>query len=179
MDRRWEDAFQGRSSIRWDSIRTMDSKKWISGFLTILMERDRACWSNRRQQLLGSRNDRYRLQRHRLHLQVNIWHMCDAPREEVLNDISKLKERPIILSKNNGALAKWLDCRYKDRANTMTAIAQRTGQLSISHFMRPIEIRRQHKGNFQTRLQDAVCVPLFVQAQIRLMGIDCLKNLST
>ena len=94
-------------------------------FLTILIKWDRTCCSNRRQKLFGSRKDRCRLQRHRLHLQMNIWY--DAPGEEVLIDSSKLKERPIILiSKNNDPIAKWLDCRYKDRAITAKAITRRT-----------------------------------------------------
>ena len=29
----WEDAFQGRFSIRWASISTPKNKKWIPGFL--------------------------------------------------------------------------------------------------------------------------------------------------
>ena len=42
-----EAAFQGRFSIRQDSIRTMDNKKWTSGLLTILMKWSSACWFNR------------------------------------------------------------------------------------------------------------------------------------
>ena len=117
------------------------------------MKWSRACWSNRHQQLFGSRKDRYRLQRHQLQLQVNIRY--DAPRKEVLIDRSKLKERPIILTKNNDAIAKWLGCRYDDRAEAVKAMAQQAGQLSIISFMRLIKNRRQHDSNFQTRLQDA------------------------
>ena len=63
----------------------------------------------------------------------------DASIAEVLIDSrSKLEERPIILSKNNDAIAKWIDCRYKDRAKAMKAIARRTGQLTILRSMKPI-----------------------------------------
>ena len=103
----WEDAFQGRFSIRWASISTPENKKLISGLLKILMNRSRACWSNRSQALFGSRKDRCMLQRTRLHLHVKECH--DAPRKEVLIDKSKLAARAIILSTNNDAIAKWLD----------------------------------------------------------------------
>ena len=39
----WEDAFQGRFSIRWSAISTPEETKWISGFLKILMNWSRAC----------------------------------------------------------------------------------------------------------------------------------------
>ena len=90
---------------------------------------------------------------HRLKLHENIWY--DAPRSEVLIDRSKLEDRVIILSKINDTLAKWLDIRHADRAKTMKAIAQRTGQTSIISFPRPIEFRRQGSSTFQTRLQDS------------------------
>ena len=34
----WEDAFQGRIPIRWAFISTPENKKWIPGFLKILMD---------------------------------------------------------------------------------------------------------------------------------------------
>ena len=64
--------------------------------------------------LFGSRKDRYSLQRDRLQLKVKEWY--NAPRAEALIDKSKLKGRAIILSKNNDAIAKWLDRQYEDRA---------------------------------------------------------------
>ena len=78
----WEDAFQGRFSIKWAFISNPENKKWIPGFLKILMNWSRACWSNRRNKLFRSRKDRYSLQRHRLHLHVN--NCYDAPRAEGL-----------------------------------------------------------------------------------------------
>ena len=83
----WEDAFQGRFSIRWSAISTPGNTKWIPGFLKILMNWSRACWSNRCQTVFGSRKDQYKLQRIRLLQHVNNWY--DAPREETLIDKSK------------------------------------------------------------------------------------------
>ena len=60
----WKDAFQGRFSIKWAFISTPKNKKWIPGFLKILMNWSRACWSNRRNKLFGSRKDQYSLQSH-------------------------------------------------------------------------------------------------------------------
>ena len=48
----WKDVFQGRFSIRWAAISTPENKKWIPGFLKILMNWSRACWSNRYNKLL-------------------------------------------------------------------------------------------------------------------------------
>ena len=78
------------------------------------MKWSRACWSNRHQNLFGSRKDWHSLQRHQLKLYLNIW--CDALRAGVYR--SKLGGHAIILSRNNDAIAKWLDSRYDDRANT-------------------------------------------------------------
>ena len=103
-----EDAFQGRFSIRWAASSTPENTKWITGFLKLLMNWSRACWSNRRQTLFGSRKDRYKLQRTRLHQHVNTWY--DAPREETLIGKSKLADRELILRKTNNAISKWLDC---------------------------------------------------------------------
>ena len=154
---RLEDTFQWRFSTKWSSIRTMDSKNWMPGFLSTLMKWSRACWINRLQHLFSSRKDWYRLQRNRLHLQVNIWY--NAPREEVMIDRSMLSECAIILRKNNySPIAKWIDwlnCRYEDRAEAMKDTDQTTGQMWIIRFVRPVESRRQHNRNFQTRLQDA------------------------
>ena len=84
---------------------------------------------------------------------MNNWY--DVPRDETLIDISKLGGRAIILSKNNDAIAKWLDRRYEDRARAMKTIDQRTGQTSIFSFMLPLETRRQNSSTFQTRIQEA------------------------
>ena len=119
----------------------------------ILMNWSRACWSNRRNKLFGSRKDRYSIQRHRLQLHVNNWY--DAPRTEALIDRFKLADRQIVLSKNKGAIAKWLDRQFEDRAKAMKTINQRTGQTSIFSFMLPLETRRQNNSTFQTRLQEA------------------------
>ena len=62
---------------------------------------------------------------------------------------------PIILSRKNNTIAKWLDRRYKDRAQEMKAIDQRTGQTSILRFMRSVDTRRQYNSTFQTRWQEA------------------------
>ena len=45
---------------------------------------------------------------------MNTWY--DAPIKEVLIDKSKLAAHAIIMSKNNDAIALWLDRRYEDRA---------------------------------------------------------------
>ena len=50
-------------------------------------------------------------------------------------DRSKLTERVVILGKNNGSIAKWIDCRYEDRALAMKDIAQTADQLSIIGFI--------------------------------------------
>ena len=60
----WEGTFQGRFSIRWAYISTPDNKKWIPGYIKILMHWNRACWSNRHQKLFGSRKDCYSFQCH-------------------------------------------------------------------------------------------------------------------
>ena len=113
----WEDASQGRISIRWPTISTPENTKWIPGFLKILMNWSRACWSTWHQRLFGLRKDRYRLQQIRLRQHVNTWYT--APREEALIDKSKLPARELILRKINDAIAKWLDCRSEDRAKIM------------------------------------------------------------
>ena len=117
-----------------------------------MMNWRRACWSNCHDKLFGSRKDRYSLQSHRLQLHVNNW--CGAIRAEVLIDRSKLEERAIILSRNNDAIAKWLDRRYEDRAKSMKAIDQRTGQTSILRFTRSAN-NRQYNYAFQTCQQEA------------------------
>ena len=114
----------------------------------------RECWFNRRnKKLLGSRKDRYSLLRHRLQLYVNNWY--DAPRTEALIDRFKLADRQIVLSKNKGAIAKWLDRQFEDRAKAMKTINQRTGQTSIFSFLLPLETKRQNNSTFQTLLQEA------------------------
>ena len=101
----WEDAFQVRFSRRWASISTPDNKKWIPGFLKLMLNWSRACWSNQSNKSFGLR--RYSLQHHQLQLYMNNWY--NAPRAEVLIDRSKLGGREIILSKNNDTIVKWLD----------------------------------------------------------------------
>ena len=113
-----------------------------------MMNWSRACWSNRRQKLFGSRKDRYSLRLHRLQLHIISW--CDASRAEVLIDISKLGDCAIILSRN-----KWPDRQYEDRAKAMKVINQRTGRKSIIGFIRSVETRRDINGSFQTCQQEA------------------------
>ena len=62
---------------------------------------------------------------------------------------SKLKDREIILSKNNDAIAKWLDRRYEDRTKMMKTLKQRTGQMSLLSFWLPAATRRQNKACFK------------------------------
>ena len=100
--------------------------KWIPGFLKILMNWSRACWSNRRQTLFGSRKDRYKLQRTRLIQHVNMWY--EAPRKEILVDKSKLAPRKQILKKNNDAMAKRPVRRCETRAKIMKALKRTTGE---------------------------------------------------
>ena len=108
---------------------------------------------------------------------MKIWY--DAPRADVLIDRSKkLEGRAITLSRNNGATAKWFDGRYDNRTKTMIAIVQRTGLTSIISFMRPIELRRQNNKHSKLAYK-MLGGQLFLQAQIRLMGIDYQKNLHT
>ena len=64
-------------------------------------------------------------------------------------------DRAIILSRNNDAIAKWLDRRYEDRAKAMKTLSKRTGQMSMFSFLLPLETRRQNNRIFQTRLQEA------------------------
>ena len=149
----WEDAFQGRFSIKWSAIRTPEDTKWIPGFLKILMNWSRACWSKRRQTLFGEKKDRYRLQRERLFQHVHNWY--DAPREERILAKSKLEPREQILKKNNDAIAKWLDRRYTDRAKQLKSINNKSGQTSLLSYFIPAEIRREHNQAFQTRIQEA------------------------
>ena len=111
----------------------------------------RACWSNRRQTLFGSRKDRYKLQRTRLIQHVNMWY--DAPREQILIDKSKIEAREQII-KNNDAIAKWLDRRYEARAKIMKALKRNTGQTSMLLYLIPAENRRQNNQALQTRIQD-------------------------
>ena len=66
-----------------------------------------------------------------------------------------MEELEIILSRNNDAIAEWIDRRYEDLAQAMKAIDQRTGQMSILRFMRSADDRRQYSDTFQTRLQEA------------------------
>ena len=77
----------------------------------------------------------------------------DAPRDETLIDKSKLKDREIILSRNNDAIAKWLDRRYEDRAKLIETLKRKTGQTSMLSLLLPVETRRQNNSSFQTRLQ--------------------------
>ena len=84
---------------------------------------------------------------------MNNWY--DVPRAEALIDRSKLVDREIILSRNNDAIAKWLDRRYEDRAKAMKTSNQRTGQTSMFSFLLPLETRRQNNSTFQTLLQEA------------------------
>ena len=84
---------------------------------------------------------------------MNNWY--DVPRDETLIDISKLGGRAIILSKNNDAIAKWLDRRYDDRAKFIETFKRNTGKQSIFSFLIPAETRRQNNSAFQTRLQEA------------------------
>ena len=88
--------------------------------------------------------------------------------QQVLIDRSKLEERAIILSRNNDAISKRLDRRYKDRAKEMKAIDQQTGQTSILRFMRSEDDRRQNNSTLGKQL--------FLKAQIRLMGINHQRN---
>ena len=135
----WEDAFQGRFSVKWSAISTPENMKWIPGFLTILMNWSRACWSNRGQTLFGYRQDRYKLQRTRLIQHVN---MCyTAPRKEILIDKSKLEPQEQILKKNNNAIAKWPDRRYAECAKLMKTLKRTTGQLLMFRYLIPAENR--------------------------------------
>ena len=78
----------------------------------------------------------------------------EAPSDETLIDKSKLKDREIILSRNNDAIAKWLDRRYEARAKIMKALKRNTGQTSMLRYLIPAENRRQNNQAFQTRIQD-------------------------
>ena len=140
-------------SIRWVSISTPENKKRIPGLLKILMNFSRACWSTRRQTLFGSRKDRNMLQRTWLYQHVNTWY--DASRKEALINKSKFPVGEIVLSKNNDAIAKWLDRRYDDRAKFIETFKRNTGKQSIFSFLIPAETRRQNNSAFQTRLQEA------------------------
>ena len=123
-----------RFSLKWSAINTPENTKWIPGFLKILMNWSRACWSNRRQTLFGSRKDRYKLQQTRLHQHVNNWY--NAPREEILIDTSKLAAHELFMRKTNDAIAKWLDRRYEARAKTMKALKRNTGGFHFLIFQR-------------------------------------------
>ena len=112
----------------------------------------RACWSNRRNKLIGSRKDWYSLQHHRLQLHVKNWY--NTPRDETLIDRSKLlNDCEIILSRNNDAIAKWLDRRYEDREQMLETFKRKTGQMSMFSFLLPVKTRRQYNSAFQNRLQ--------------------------
>lgn len=90
------------------------------------MKWSRACWPNQRQHLFGPKKDQNYIQRHRLHIQVNIWY--NAQRKELLIDRSKLQQRVKILKKNNESIAKWLDSCYVDRDKDVKVAPQRIGQ---------------------------------------------------
>ena len=103
--------------------------------------------------LLVEKKDRYRLQRERLFQHVNYWY--DAPREQRLIDKSKLEPRERILTKNNDAIAKWLDQRYADRTKLKKALNRNNGQMTMLRFLIPEENRRENNQAFQTRIQEA------------------------
>ena len=86
-------------------------------------------------------------------LNVNEWYY--APIDETIIVKSKLKDHAIILSKNNDAIVKWLNCQYEDCAKIMNTLKRKTGQLSMLSFWLPAETRRQNNSAFQTHLQEA------------------------
>ena len=141
------------SIYRQSAISTPEDMKWIPGFLKILMNWSRACWSKRRQTLFGEKKDRYRLQRERLFQHVNYWY--DAPREQRLIDKTKLEPRERILTRNNDAIAKWLDQRHADRTKLKKALNRNNGQTTMLRFLIPAENRRENNQAFQTRIQEA------------------------
>lgn len=146
----WEDAFQGRFALAWKDLHT--EKAWRKPVLEELMKWGRECWSSRCSKLFGPKKDRYRLRRHRLHLQVKLWY--EAPYLETMVRRTSLPDQDSILRKHNDGIVRWLDQQHSFRDSILTRTRCQTGQLSMLSFVRSPEDRQQHNESFQTRLQE-------------------------
>jgi len=125
----WEDALLGRFARAWEEV--SHDKTWRRPVLTELMNWGRESWSNRCSHLFGIKKDQYRLSRHCLHKQVNIWY--DPPFSEVLLDRNSFPtERSCILHRNNEGIARWLDQQHAFRDVVVAQTKQNTGQLCRS-----------------------------------------------
>ena len=172
----WEDAFQWIFLIRWAAISTQENKKWVPGFLKILMNWSRACWSNQRQTLFGARKDQYKLQRTQLHQHVNIWLRCskrgdtdwqievsgpwtNSEKDQWCN--SEVAWSPIRRLSKNYENLKTRHWSTVDISLLDTSRKQKTEDRTIKHFK--LAYKKQNG-------------PVFLQAQIRLMGINHQRN---
>ena len=111
----------------------------------------RESWSSRCSQLFGLKKDQYRLQRHRLQLEVHVWY--DSSTSEVLiNRHSFPTNRSQILNRNNDGISRWLEQQHNRRKEVLE---RASGQLSILSFCGSPLARRQNKHSFLTRIQEA------------------------